>query len=100
MPLKLILVIAVATAVGCYAIKSNAAQSDSETLLTEVKFAQVFADVEAATANFDPDTASSIRHKLYSAALKKINAITYEEWLGGVAAEIMRRPAVPPIDRE
>ena len=46
MPLKLILVMAVATAVGCYAIKSNAAQSDSETLLTEVSFAQVFADVE------------------------------------------------------
>ena len=54
MSLKLILVFPVAAAIACYAIRSTAAQSDSETLHTTVNFDQVFADVEAAAANFDP----------------------------------------------
>jgi hypothetical protein len=100
MSLKLILVFPVAAAIACYVINSSAAQSDSKTFQTKVNFAQVFADVEAATATFDPDTASAVRHKLYSAALKRINAITYEEWSGAVEAEKMPRPATPPTDGE
>jgi hypothetical protein len=100
MSLKLMLVFAVAGAIGSCAIKSNAAQSDPEALQMKVYFDQVFADVEAATGNFDPEWASAVRHKLYRSALKRINAITYEEWLSAVEAKIMRRPAAPPIDSE
>ena len=96
MSLKLILAFPVAAAIACCAINFTAAQSDSETFQTKANFAQVFADVEAATAIFDPDTASAVRQKLCSAALKRIN----EEWSGAVEAEKMRRPATPPTDSE
>jgi hypothetical protein len=41
---------------------------------------QAFADVEAAS-NLEPETADAIRDALYRSTLKRINAITYADWV-------------------
>jgi hypothetical protein len=52
----------------------------NQVLRTTVDIDQAFADV-AAASDLDPDTADAIRDALYRSALKRINAITYAEWV-------------------
>jgi len=91
---KLISLSTVAT-VGCFIVTSACADPDvgaaSQPLLTRIDFDQVFADVQAAS-NLDPDAAAAFRAELYRAALKRINAVTYQEWT--TAMEVSQRPAL------
>jgi hypothetical protein len=91
---KLISLCAVAT-VGCFIVTSASADSDvgapSQALRTKIDFNQEFADVEAAS-NLDPDAAAAFRAELYRAALKRINAVTYQEWT--TAMEVSQRGAL------
>jgi hypothetical protein len=91
---ELISLCAVAT-LGCLVVTSACADSDvgapSQALRTKIDFDQVFADV-AAASNLDPDAAAAFRAELYRAALKRINAIPYQEWT--TAMEESHRPAL------
>jgi hypothetical protein len=83
----LISAFAAAVAFASFTI-APAAQPDSladpaaanQPLRTTADFDQAFADV-AAASDLDPDTADAIRGALYRDALKRINAITYAEWV-------------------
>ena len=52
----------------------------NQALGATVDIDQAFADV-AAASNLDPDTADAIRDALYRSALKRINAVTYADWV-------------------
>ena len=81
---KSIAAFAAAAVIAFFIVAPAAAQSDiansDETLWTQVDFDQVFADVEAA-CQLDSDIAAIFRDMLYRAALRRINAVTYEEWV-------------------
>jgi hypothetical protein len=91
--LKKLISLCVMAAVGCFIVTSACADSDigapSQPLRTTIDFDQVFADVQAAS-NLDPDAAAALRAELYRAALKRINAVTYQEWT--TAMEVNHRP--------
>jgi hypothetical protein len=86
----LISLLAVAAVVGLADMGPAAAQSEtSQEALQEalqeppraaVDFDQVFADV-AEASNLDPEAATQFREELYRVALKRINAITYVDWV-------------------
>ena len=83
----LISAVAVAVAFASFTF-APAAPSDSQSevasanqaLGATVDIDQAFADV-AAASNLDPDTADAIRDALYRSALKRINAVTYADWV-------------------
>lgn len=52
----------------------------NQALPATVDIDQAFADIEGAS-NLDPETADAIRDALYRDALKRINAITYADWV-------------------
>lgn len=65
-----------AAAIASVTVTPVTAQSNSEIAIPTIDFDQVFNDVLAGS-KFNPD----ISIALYRAALKRINAITYSEWL-------------------